>query len=96
MAGYTLTPRARRDLDSITAHSVREWGPEQATRYARDLRSAIEMVAANPLRGRSRDELRNGYFSVPRGSHIIFYRRTSDGVEVVRILHQRMEPARHL
>jgi len=86
MAGYTLTPRARRDLDSITAHSVREWGPEQAT----------EMVAANPLRGRSRDELRNGYFSVPRGSHIIFYRRTSDGVEVVRILHQRMEPARHL
>jgi toxin ParE1/3/4 len=96
MAGYTLTQGARRDLDSITAHSVREWGREQAVHYAQDLRSAIEMIAANPLRGRSRDEIRKGYFSVPRGSHIIFYRRTSDGVEVVRILHQRMEPGRHL
>ena len=96
MAGYTLTPGARRDLDSITAHSVQEWGREQAARYVRDLRSAIEMVAANPLRGRNRDELRKGCFSVPRGSHVIFYRRTSDGIDVVRILHQRMEPGRRL
>lgn len=96
MAGYTLTPRARRDLDSIAAYSIREWGREQAARYVRDLRAAIEMVAANPLRGRNREELRPGYFSMSRGSHIVFYRRMPDGIDVVRILHQRMEPERHL
>jgi len=30
------------------------------------------------------------------GSHVIFYRIDGDIVRIVRVLHQRMDPSRHL
>jgi plasmid stabilization system protein ParE len=32
----------------------------------------------------------------PVGSHVLFYRLTDDGIDVVRILHNRMDFERHL
>lgn len=37
-----------------------------------------------------------GYRSYAIGSHAIFYRTRSAGVDVIRILHQRMDPSRHV
>jgi plasmid stabilization system protein ParE len=34
-------------------------------------------------------EVRQGYRMYP-GSHVLFYRQTSDAIDVVRILHERM------
>jgi len=45
-------------------------GIEQAERYVRQLEIAIEVVAAEPGRGRSCDEIRAGYKRYPAGSHI--------------------------
>lgn len=31
-----------------------------------------------------------------RTSHVLFYVESAEGVDVIRILHQRMDPTRHL
>jgi len=49
------------------------------------------MLAANPLAGRTRDDLAPKIRSFPVGNYIIFYLPLSDGVEVVRVLHGRQD-----
>jgi toxin ParE1/3/4 len=54
-------------------------------------------MAVNPLIGRPGDEIRAGYRKLAAGSHTLFYRITVEGViDVVRVLHQRMDVDRHL
>ena len=53
-------------------------------------------AARDPRRGRPCDDVRAGYFRHPVGSHVVFYRRVAGGIDVVRILHQRMDFQRHL
>lgn len=61
-----------------------------------EIRAAIERVAHDSSRGRVCDEVREGYRRYGIGSHLLFYRETDTGVDVIRILHQRMDPTRHL
>ena len=96
MTGYVLSPRAQADLEDIWDYSAEIWGHDRAERYIRDLWGAIKSVAANPQRGRSCEEVRAGYFKYAIGSHFLFYRRTANGIDVVRILHQRMDFEQHL
>lgn len=93
---YRLTPAARRDLSSIWDSTEERWGAQQAASYLEDLRRAIERIAADPMRGRPCDEIREGYRRYASGSHLIFYQPRSQGVDVIRILHQRMDVDRHL
>jgi toxin ParE1/3/4 len=93
---YTLSPRARGDLEEIWEYTVGRWGRTQAETYMRTIQEAIESVAIAPRRGRNCDEIRPGYFKFAVGSHIVFYRLTKSAVDVVRILHQRMDFIRHL
>jgi toxin ParE1/3/4 len=93
---YTFSPRARGDLEEIWDYTVERWGQTQAETYMRTIQDAIESVAIAPRRGRSCDEIRRGYFKFAVGSHIVLYRLTKSAVDVVRILHQRMDFNRHL
>lgn len=61
-----------------------------------EIRAAVERVAADPRRGRSCDEVRDGYRRYSIGSHLLFYVESAHGVDVIRILHQRMDPTRHV
>jgi toxin ParE1/3/4 len=56
----------------------------------------MRKIAADPRRGRPRDEIRPGYMSYAVGSHILFFRRAGTDVDVVRVLHARMDFDRHL
>jgi toxin ParE1/3/4 len=61
------------------------------------LHSAIERAVANPRIGRVCDEIRPGYRKLAAGSHILYYPVRPDGViDIVRVLHQRMDVDRHL
>ena len=62
--------------------------------YIRALWQAI--VTAAPKCGRACDEIRLGYFKFQIGTHMLFYRLTAAGVQVVRILHSRMDFESHL
>ncbi len=93
---YILSPQAQRDLEEIWDYTSTQWGLAQAETYIRGFQTAIETVAENPKRGRPCDEIRPGYFKFSVGSHILFYRLTVDALDVVRILHARMDFDNHL
>lgn len=94
---YLLSPAAQADLEQIWDYTHDRWGIGQAEEYLRELQHAIDRAAANPRIGRACDEIRPGYRKLPAGSHTLFYRVTAeDVVDVVRILHQRMDVDRHL
>ena len=96
MSTYRLTPAARRDLSRIWDYSEERWGRQQAEVYPRDLQACLERLADDPRCGRPRDEVRPGYRSRAVGSHVVFYVISAGGVDVIRVLHQRMDPDRHV
>lgn len=49
--------------------------------------AAIALLAAQPDLGRGADHLVPGLRSFPVGGYLIFYRKSDDGVFVVRIIH---------
>lgn len=96
MRAYRLTPAAQRDLSEIWDFTEERWDTSQAEKYLNEIRAAIQRIAADPSRGRACDEIREGYRRYSIGSHLVFYIETADSVDVIRILHQRMDPTRHL
>jgi toxin ParE1/3/4 len=94
---YLLSPAAQADLEQIWDYTHDRWGIDQAEEYLRELQRAIERAAANPQIGRAWEEIRPGYRKLVAGSHVLFYRVGTEGViDVVRVLHQRMDVDRHL
>jgi len=96
LSHYVLSPAARGDLEAIWTFGEARWGARRAELYIRDIQHAVETVAADPRRGRPCDDVRAGYFKFAVGAHMLFSRRRPDAVDVVRILHQRMDFDRHL
>jgi toxin ParE1/3/4 len=93
---YVLSPRAQADLDNIWDYSAKRWGKEQAEAYTREIWQRIEKVAARPATGQECSDIRVGYYKISCGSHFLFYRIVGDGIDVVRILHERMDFERHI
>ena len=96
MTGYLVSPRAQADLDEIWDYSAQRWGEDRAERYIRELWEGIKNVAADPRRARPCDEIRAGYHKYAVAEHVLFIRLTVDGIDVVRILHSRMDFGQHL
>ncbi len=96
MRRLTLSPRAQADIEEIWSYTVEHWSLDQAEVYLRKIKAAVEAVADDPRLGRPCDEVRAGYRKYPAGSHLLFYRTTPDSIDIVRILHQRMDFERHL
>jgi toxin ParE1/3/4 len=96
VTGYRLTPAAQRDLSLIWDYTEGRWDAVQAETYINEIRAAVERVADDPRRGHPCDEIRPGYRRYSIGSHLLFYFPHPDGVSVIRVLHQRMDPTRHL
>lgn len=93
---FVLTPRAQADIDEIWDYTADRWGLDQAETYTRQLSKDIQTVADSPSLGRECNEVRPGYRQYPSGSHVLFYRVTGSGIDVVRILHERMDYERHI
>jgi toxin ParE1/3/4 len=93
---YLVSLEAQQDLDEIWDYTEEHWGEAQAERYTFDLKASVEALASGKRQGRPCDQIRPGLFKLTCGSHLIFYKQTRTAVTVVRILHQRMDFARHL
>jgi toxin ParE1/3/4 len=92
---FVLSPRAETDLDEIWDYTADRWGLDQAVTYTRDIWQRIQAVAARPAMGQECSNIRTGYYKISCGSHVLFYRLTPEGVDVVRILHARMDYDSH-
>jgi toxin ParE1/3/4 len=87
MNRYRLSRRAEQDLEDIWFYIA------QNDQVAADLLIAkildkFPMLAKFPDMGKKRDDFLEGLQSFPIKPYIIFYNRTSDRIEIVRILHQ--------
>jgi toxin ParE1/3/4 len=96
MSRYVLSPRARLDIADIWDYTAEHWGVDQAEEYVRMLQQTIETLTRERYKGRSIEDVRSEYRKYPAGSHVIFYRMKGEHIEVVRILHRRMDVERHL
>lgn len=97
MSGYLLSPAAQADLGQIWDYSACKWGEDRADRYILGIRDACDALADGSRRGRAIAAIRPGYRKLAVASHFLFYRISDSGlVDVVRILHQRMNVAEHL
>ncbi len=68
----------------------------QTDKYILQLRKRVQWLTDNPMLGRTRDEIKEGYRSFREGSHVIFYRTTGDAIEIIGVLHQNMNIEQNL
>ena len=95
MKVLAFSPAAEADIDGIWDCSADNWGPEQADRYTDEIRDACHALASGRKQGRVVD-VRPRYLKISTGSHVIYYRDQGDRLEIVRVLHSRMDSNRHL
>ena len=97
MGTYSLTNAARADLKSVAVYTQRRWGKEQRRIHSKQFDDAFLLLANSPDAGLSCDHIKEGYKKFPTGSHTIFFRIISESeIQIVRILHKRMDVARQL
>lgn len=90
-----LTTRADQDLEDIFEYSIRTWSIQQAEIYFAQIMTAL-IALANNERPYQPVSVRSGYFKMRIGLHFVIFRITPQEIDVIRILHSRMDVDRHL
>lgn len=85
-----LTPLAEADLEEIWLYTFRQWSIEQADEYHRGIMAAIEGLASGRMAGQQSD-VREGYWKYRVGMHVVYFRCSDENLDVIRILHGRMD-----
>jgi len=90
---YKISQEANRDIEDIWLYTYKNWSLNQADRYVNLIMHEIEYVTQNPESGKDYSLIRKGYFCSRVKSHFIFYKinRKKEVIEIIRILHQRMD-----
>jgi toxin ParE1/3/4 len=88
MSEFVISPSARRDLWEIA-----DWYEEHASHLAERLFSALhrqfQILARSPGIGRARPELGPGVRRFVVSPYLIFFRASTMGIEIARVLHGR-------
>src|SRR5689334_8357763 len=109
---YRLSPLTVADIDNILDDTLRLFGSLQEERYHKLILTAAERVAGDPhgVGTTARDDLSMGLRSshianaagrMGAASHVLYFTpvTSSDGesgIVIVRVLHDRMDPERHV
>ena len=96
MLEIVTRPRARQDLKEIWLYTCKQWHAAQADKYVAELDAGITKLRHSPSVGRQREDVRPGYRSLRINEHIVYYQVVPPVIRIVRVLHARMDPQRHL
>jgi toxin ParE1/3/4 len=88
---YQLSDAAQQDLREIQRYTRETWGVAQARAYLLELTAAFTKLARRPKLGRQRTDLDLKLRSYIAGKHLVFFRETASGIEVIRVLHTSMD-----
>lgn len=91
----TLAPDARIDVSDILLYSEQQWGSQQRNKYRSDLLRCFDALRDHPHLGIARDDLGAGLRERRVEHHVVFYRILDEVIEIVRILHERMDATRY-
>ena len=92
---YRLSPLAEQDLEDIWLYTLHEWSADQADRYYHSIIAAIEGLLARRHIPQPTDILPD-YWKFKVGRHVIYFKEHDDYLDVIRILHVRMDVENHL
>ena len=96
MSSYDLTIEAQQDLIDIYLYTVKNFGAHRAEKYHDGFSEQFDTLAQNPLHGHAFDMVGEGRRRWLYQSHAIYYRPSSSGILVLRVLHQGQDPGRHI
>lgn len=88
---YRISESAIKDLDCIWEYTFFNWSKEQADRYHSLIMNEIEFISQNSSSGKPINHIKEGYLVSYVKSHMIFFKRNEGIVEIIRILHQKMD-----
>ena len=92
MAKVLFRQKAIDDLNNIWNYTFEKWSEKQADKYYTILKMACNGIGENPEIGKIYNGIKDNLFGFKSGKHIIFYQQISnDKVEIIRILHERMD-----
>lgn len=67
------------------------WGDKQAKDYLLEIKNCLENLIVNPELGKPRNDICEGLRSIGVSRHVVFYRIGKTDIEIVRVLHGRMD-----
>lgn len=97
-SSYTRSKRADQDIKHITKQSIFDFGELQTDKYLAGLEETLQLLADNPKLGcgYTSGKTKTDYHYHRYVSHVIYYRQREQDIFVVRILHKKMLPEKHL
>ncbi len=93
---YKLSENSIADIRGIYHYTLAQFGAEQAVAYHLGLEQAFQMICDNPQVGRRRPEIDDLTRSLVHQSHMIYYEVQTEVIFILRVLHGRQDPTRHL
>ncbi len=93
MPHFSVTSAAKNDLLGIARFTQQRWGVGQRDKYLAQLNDMFHQLANKPEIGKTCDYIKRGYRKFPVANHVIYYRTFSNRIEIVRVLHKRMDVA---
>ena len=95
---YTKSKRADQDIKHITKRSILDFGERQTNIYMEGLEETLEMLAKDSERGRTftHSITKRTYQHYRYVSHVVYYRQRKHDIFIIRVLHTKMLPEKHL
>lgn len=82
-----LSQEADNDIEDIFQYGENRFGSSQAIEYLMALNNHLKAIAENPHIGKERNEIKEGLFSFPLNSHVIFYCKMNGYIRIIRMLY---------
>ncbi len=91
MRRLDLSAHAQADLRAIASYTERQWGPAIREQYLASLAGRVVELCSTPGMGAPREDLKPGCRMLKVARHLVIYRVSDAAIEVLRVLHQRMD-----
>lgn len=92
MSEYVISEKAVEDINNIWIYTAEIWSVAQADRYYNLIYDEIEYIVNNFDMARDFGKIRESYKCSKVKSHLIFFKKDkTNEIEVVRVLHERMD-----
>ena len=93
---YWLTEPAKNDLVLIWQYTADRWNEAQADNYIDAMEVRFAWLTQNQKLWKPRPEIIQGLFSHSEHSHVSLFRKRRQSLEILRVLHRRMDIETHL
>ncbi|GIZ08035.1 type II toxin-antitoxin system RelE/ParE family toxin [Flavobacterium sp. UMI-01] len=92
MSEYIISEKALEDINNIWIYTAENWSVEQADRYYNLIIDEIEYIVNDLDMACDLGKILKSYKYSKVKSHLIFFKKDkTNEIEVVRVLHERMD-----